>query len=344
LSKHWKTGLILDDGFNGRAFVEEIGGDVYVTVRAAYPERFLHQLCTEVQWLVMNFWKGLDAKLFVPCTSEKCKGLLEIDEMMDNKSNELDKIRCSVCRKYHEIDTLMATMQPKPVWDEAVAILRNEHRQILQAQDIGFDRLSTQLRVLMSQSDEQYENLLAWLSDPAKDGPRLFSLEPVQLSRFDPANWTHATFRITLWCEHARVPLPALNGKDSKKGVYEINLTREWFQKAAPVLKLITTTASLILPVASAGLKMALDETIYRKLDFSKEVVNASLTGFDKSMDLLSEQNEDGLSKDFRVDEVMLTELHTFLQKEDPTFGGLKRVQNKRREFLWVHEKFASEY
>lgn len=341
LSRHWKTGLILDDGFNGRAFVEEIGGDVYVTVRAAYPERFLHQLCTEVQWLVQNFWKGLDAKLFVPCTSEKCKGLLEIDEMMDNKSNELDKIRCSVCRKFHEIDSLMATMQPKPVWDEAVAILRNEHRQILQAQDIGFDRLSTELRVLMSQSDEQYENLLTWLSDPAKDGPRLFSIEPVQLSRFDPANWTHETFRITLWCEHARVPLPALNGKDSKKGVYEINLTREWFQQAAPVLKLITTTASLILPVASAGLKMALDETIYKKLDFSKEVINASVSGFSKSMDVLTEND---MSEEPRTNVSSLRELHAFLQKEDPTFGDLKRVQNKRQEFLWVHEKFASEY
>ena len=43
-SKHWKTGMILDDGFNGRALIEEIGGDVYVTVRAAYPERFLSHL------------------------------------------------------------------------------------------------------------------------------------------------------------------------------------------------------------------------------------------------------------------------------------------------------------
>ncbi|MBN2119301.1 MAG: leucine-rich repeat domain-containing protein [Anaerolineales bacterium] len=340
-SRHWKTGLLLDDGYNGRAFIEEIGGDVHVTVRAAYPERFLHQLCTEAQWLVKNFWKGLDAKLFVPCPTEKCKGLLEIDEMMDNRSNGLDKIRCSVCRKYHEIDSLMATMQPKPVWDEAVATLRNEHRQILQAQDIGFDRLSTQLRVLMSQADEQYENMLAWLSNPARDGPRLFSIEPVQLGHFDPANWTHETFSITLWCEHARVPLPVLNGKDSKKGIYEINLTREWFKKAAPVLKVITTTASLVLPVASAGLKIVLDETIYKKLDFSKEVINASLSGFSKSTDLLTQSD---MPKELRADDSSLRELHAFLQKEDPTFGGLKRVQNKRREFLWVHERFASEY
>jgi Leucine-rich repeat (LRR) protein len=341
LSRHWKTGLLLDDGFNGRAFIEEVGGDIYVTVRAAYPERFLSHLCSEIQWLVDHFWKGLDAKLFVPCLSEDCKGLLEIDEIMDFKGAGMPKVRCRVCTNFHEIDSLMATMQPKPIWDDAVKELRNGQQQILQAQDIGFDRLSTQLRVLMSQADEQYENLLAWLSDPARDGPRLFSIEPVKLSHFDPANWAHEAFRITLWCEYAKVPLPVLNGKGSNKGVYEINLTREWFKKAAPVLKFITTTASLILPVASAGLKLTLDEAIYKKLDFSKEVINASLGGFSKSTDLLTQTD---LPKELRADASSLRELHVFLQKEDPTFGGLKRVQNKRREFLWVHEKFASEY
>ena len=346
-SRHWKTGLLLDDGYNGRAFIDEVGGDVYVTVRAAYPERFLHQLCTEVQWLVKNFWKGLDARLFVPCVTEKCKGLLEIDEIMESKNNGNPKVRCSVCRKYHEIDSLMATMQPKPVWDEAVTILRGEHRQILQGQEIGFDSVSTQLRVLMSQADEQYSDLLAWLSDPAKDGPRLFSFEPVNRSRFDPANWTKETFHLILWCEHARVPLPILNGKDSRKGVYQIDLTREWFKKAAPLLKVITTTASLILPVASAGIKLAVNDLIYqgieKQLDFSKEVIDASLTGFEKSVDSISRGDPMGRPYE-RADDSALRELHAFLREKDPGFGGLVKVQNKRREFMWVHEQFKNEY
>ena len=40
----------------------------------------------------------------------------------------------------------------------------------------------------------------------------------------------------------------------------------------------------------------------------------------------------------------MLRELHAMLKKKDPGFGGLVRVQNKRREFLWVHEQFIDEY
>jgi internalin A len=40
----------------------------------------------------------------------------------------------------------------------------------------------------------------------------------------------------------------------------------------------------------------------------------------------------------------MLRELHALLKDKDPGFGGLVQVQNKRREFLWVHPNFVSEY
>jgi hypothetical protein len=36
--------------------------------------------------------------------------------------------------------------------------------------------------------------------------------------------------------------------------------------------------------------------------------------------------------------------LNALLKEKDPSFGGLVRVQNKRREFLWVHEQFVGEY
>ncbi|MEH2271335.1 MAG: leucine-rich repeat domain-containing protein [Nostoc sp.] len=39
-----------------------------------------------------------------------------------------------------------------------------------------------------------------------------------------------------------------------------------------------------------------------------------------------------------------LRELHALLKEKDPSFGGLVRVQNKRREFLWVHPQFVDEY
>jgi hypothetical protein len=89
-----------------------------------------------------------------------------------------------------------------------------------------------------------------------------------------------------LWCEHSRLPLPVLDSKNRSRGMYEIELTREWFQKAAPFLKVLTGTLSLVLPVVSSGIKLALDEITYKSfetyLDFGKEVIDASLGSSEK--------------------------------------------------------------
>jgi len=40
---------------------------------------------------------------------------------------------------------------------------------------------------------------------------------------------------------------------DEKTGVYEIELTRDWVKKSAPVLKTLSNTLSLALPIAGSG-------------------------------------------------------------------------------------------
>ena len=66
-SVHWQRGLILDDDYNGRALLENIGNDVRITVRSPYPERFLAMLTAEVKYLVESFWEGLHCDVMVPC-------------------------------------------------------------------------------------------------------------------------------------------------------------------------------------------------------------------------------------------------------------------------------------
>jgi len=39
-----------------------------------------------------------------------------------------------------------------------------------------------------------------------------------------------------------------------------------------------------------------------------------------------------------------ICELHALLKAKCPGYGGLVRVMNKRKEFLWVQEKFVGEY
>jgi hypothetical protein len=358
-SRHWKNGMLLDDGFNGRALIEEIAGDVYITVRAAYPSGFLGHLCSEVSWLVDHFWKGLDPRLYLPCSTDACKGLLEWDELMEFKAQGMPKVRCAVCRTFHDIDDLMASAAAKPEWQNAVTQLNRGQQQILRAVNTNYDSLSVQLRTLMSQADEQYRALLTTLTDPAKDGPRLFSFEPVEPGFWDKPKWTHQKFRLTLWCEHRRLPLsaPELNDGDETRGIYELELTRDWLKRASPILRIISMTLKLALPIAIPGTKLATDDTAYKaiteQLEFGVKSAESFLTGSEKVGDWLV----DGDSADFdqtgaetraaiRAQGSVLRELHALLKAEDPAngFGGLERVQNKRREFLWVHPQFVDQY
>jgi hypothetical protein len=152
-----------------------------------------------------------------------------------------------------------------------------------------------------------------------------------------------------LWCEHSRLPLPAINGMDSKKGVYDLEFDREWFKRAVPFLKFMTGTLSLVLPVMSSTLKVVDDtafKTLENQLSLGKNVIDAIAgegTALGEVMGAADSTSlEHGVA--IRSDGATLRELHALLKAKDPGFGGLVRVMNKRQEFLWVHERFAGEY
>ncbi|MHC4521284.1 MAG: COR domain-containing protein, partial [Planctomycetota bacterium] len=263
-SVHWQRGLVLDDDYNGRALLEHIGNDVRITVRAPYPERFLAMLTSEVKYLVESFWEGLRCEVMVPCV-EPCgkgtvgTGLFEVEKLIAFRRQGMAKFPCMVsgCNQIQDIDALLRNAPAvRPVVAEELLTERKvldelrKMRHLLvaqQAEAMGrFDELDAGQREILSKADAAYVGLLRALTDEAKEGPRLFSFVPVARSRFNPKTWTRAKFRLTLWCEHSQLPLPALNGKDRKQGVYDIQLTREWFKKAAPLLKVLTGTLSLV--------------------------------------------------------------------------------------------------
>jgi internalin A len=152
-----------------------------------------------------------------------------------------------------------------------------------------------------------------------------------------------------LWCEHSRLPLPGLNGQKDKRGVYELELPRDWLVQAAPFLKILTATLSLVLPVASSAIKLPIDEAVYKsvekELDLAQKTIDSVGKGLEKTEDLLGQRSFDVVHDDaIQVRGAVLRQLHALLKQKDPGFGGLVRVQNKRQEFLWVHPQFAQEY
>ena len=308
-SVHWQRGFILDDDSNGRALLEQIGNDVRITVRAVYPGHLLALLTREVKWIVENFWKGL-----------KCQVIQPGIELGDKPSIEL-------------------------LLSEGFADMRARLEE-LRLQNLVHDQ---NLKRIMSQVEDAFRGVMQTITDEGKDGPRLFSLEPVERAAFNPNGWVKKKFRVTLWCEHTRLPLPLIN-KHDKEGVYEFDVTREWFAAAAPFLKVLVGTLSLVLPVAASATKLAFDEATYKgfekQLDLGKASADAMLKASDKTVDWLAEKEGPDAERTGAIHAQggVLRQFQAWLKQADPGFGDLRKVLNKQKEFLWVHRDFEKEY
>jgi hypothetical protein len=343
-SVHWQRGLVLDADYNGRALLRHIGNDVHITVRAAFPEYFLGVLTSEVKYLVESFWEGLHCDVTVPCLNEPCIGLFEVEKLIENKKRGRPEVPCQICNVWQGVDQLLSNA-PAGTQPVSLDTLMKEFAQVKDK----LDDVKGDTGRILSQIDKNFDDFIQIFTDEAKEGPRLFSLFPMGGRKFNPKNWIRHQFRLVLWCEHSRLPLPVLNNGNMKKGVYDFELDQDWFKKAAPYLKLVTSTLSLVLPVASSTLKV-IDDTATKSLQaqigLGKDVIDAivgesaALHEFSNVMD--SANIERGVGS--RAENATLHELHALLKAKDPGFGGLVRVLNKRNEFLWVHERFAGEY
>lgn len=125
-----------------------------------------------------------------------------------------------------------------------------------------YQSASIELRRLLSQTEERFDALMMALTDEGCEGPWLFSITPASSGSFGSrmaerlgrGSWATDRVRLTLWCEHSRLPVHLLSG-DARKGVYEIERPREWLVKIAPYARFAAGALSLALPVAGAALK-----------------------------------------------------------------------------------------
>lgn len=369
-SVHWQRGLVLDYDYNGQALLEHVGNDVRITVRAPSPVTFLSILTHEVKWLVENFWEGLRCEVVVPCVEpcglhEPGRGVFEVQKLIAFKRQGMTLFPCTVsgCDQAQGIDRLLQNApaarrtsieqlfaqnfeQVRSRLDDIRAQLYRQDRRA----DDRFRALDLNDRRIMSQVEDAFRGLMQTMIDEAKEGPRLFSFEPVEPGFFDRPVWLSEKFRVTLWCEHSRMPLPALNGRGDGRGVYELALPREWVVKAAPWLKLLIGALSLVVPVAASATKLMLDEASYKgiekQLELGQKSIDSVLKGGGEVGGWLGRADAPGLERgeSLRAQGSALRQLHAWLKEKDPGFGGLVRVQNKRQEFLWVHPQFEKEY
>jgi hypothetical protein len=360
---------MLEDEYKSRAFLEHIGNDVRITVRSPYPEGLLGMLTREVKFLVESFWEGLRCDVTVPCLNPKpCLGLFEVEKLIENKRRGRPEQPCPICNEWQSIDQLLlnAPAAAQPISNDKLyakfikleteiysirPTLEKQHEEIIG----NFAEVHTEIQELFSQAENNLNIMLQALADEAKEGPRLFSLVPVDRDKFDPRNWVTSRFRLTLWCEHSHLPLPAFN-QDKKIGVYEFDLKRQWVKDAAPLIKAFTVTLKSLLPVAFSAAKLVTDAALYKdvenELDLSKACIDALISESEGISELFVEgtisTDPTGLpqEKATNAQNAILRQFHALLNEVDRSrrYGDLVKVTNKQQKFLWVHEKFAGEY
>lgn len=205
-SVHWQRGVVLDDDYNGRALLENLGNDVRITVRAPYPEAFLSVLTHEVKWLVESFWAGLRCDVMVPCQDPCGKnapgtGLFEVQKLIESKRKKRPEYPCPICDEWQGIDCLLRNAPaarkatPEEFLAEFVTVkgeLGAIRQQLLalHGEAVGrFDNLDDSAKRILSKVDDSFTGLMQAFTDEAKEGPRLFSFQPVDPGFFDRPKW-----------------------------------------------------------------------------------------------------------------------------------------------------------
>jgi hypothetical protein len=199
---------------------------------------------------------------------------------------------------------------------------------------------------LRTQIEEQTQLYLRLFADDAVTGPRLFTVESNDTgARVGKLAKRH--LRVVLWCEHSRLPVHLLDQVPGR-GVYTIEMDREWLVKARPWLGLAAQVLRLGADFIPAILKVNLDETQWQSLENRLSLAETTVKELAAAGAGLADNAETGapITSGGSMAEPtrgQLQALHALLNEQDPDFAGLQRVRDRDR-FLWVHPRFAHHY
>ncbi len=196
--------------------------------------------------------------------------------------------------------------------------------------DLGFTELLETVEGLESQIANSVMVIMKAIASEAKEGPRLFTIEPVAGNW---NRWIDEQYRLHLWCEAEDCQHKV---REAGKGVYEFKMTQEWVQHLAPYVKLVATMLKTVLPVAGPAANLLFGAEmmtgIKDQLDLMKGISGA----------LLDQQ----VAEPFRERRGILTEpersgvraLHAFLRHADPLNErlGLHRIPTYTGDYRWL--------
>ncbi|MEV4344980.1 COR domain-containing protein [Actinoplanes sp. NPDC049596] len=370
-SVHWLNGMVLQDSYQGRALVEARDNLIWVTVSGVSPGFLLYRLTDEIRQVVDD-WKGFQVTVKVPCRTcppgQRNRGLFAIRLLLRIRETH-PELHCLTCGEPQVIDELLTGVSPAQLDRRADARTAAELRQVVREELEPLAELiagigpyaeralqslgRTQISHLVAR-DELFLQLLEALDDEVRDGPWLAGIDKLPATVLRPG-WTRARLRLSLWCEHARLPLSVLRD-DPGAGVYELEVPRDWLIKAAPYLRVGLALLRTFTPIVGEGLDDVLSDTARQTLGDQLKAAGESLEPMlneAASYHVLEAAPGDraasavAVDRAERPDAAVLRGLQQLIADQDKTFAGLVRVRNHiggRLRYQWVDARFVPLY
>ncbi|GAA2260108.1 hypothetical protein GCM10009853_011410 [Glycomyces scopariae] len=376
---HWAAGMVLDNGNHGRALMRIEDERLKVTVKAAYPT-YLCKLIADDVCNYLSAWKGLSRTTLIPCGSvcsapdPAATGSMwfELERLQSFKAEGHAGAACSRCNRMVSLDALIgelgAITASRPQSDgeieagiqtqlDRIQALLESFESDVDSFQYGVQEQGSATRSHVSAAmnrvvtevttrlEEQFEQGFRLLADEGMEGPRLFTVERIGSGPRVRGLVQHR-IRVVLYCEHSKRPVHRLCD-DPGKGVYTLDIDRDWLVRARPWINLTARLLRLGADFVPAGAKEGLEATVWQGIE--NEAALAALGA--KELASSATELADGTGTDPAFEATgfdhrtrrQIHLLHTMLKQQDPDFAGLVRVLDRDR-VRWVHEQFAGLY
>lgn len=357
---HWRTGVVLENRYGTRALVRQQPDGISILAHGPYPAEFVRALLESLRELITDFWPGLSTQVLLPCVSCGADQAFDIDSLYARLEIQREEAECPRCYQMVLISQLLDQLpNARPGQQDAdLAKLREEVQALGQqlAQHhaetaASTAELITAVRAIAARADANLQTLLLAVADQRRFGPSLFTAVPMKADPLRQA--THIRVRVTLYCEHSKQPIHALEG-DESTGVIDLKVPKEWWAKTAPWIKRIATVLSIAAPVFSSALQLNYDEPTWSGVEeqiglgeaiisAGDSTVQAITAGADQFLDDDADTRATVLTGPHRAEGGDLRQFHELLREKDPSYGDLRLVRGPGG-YLWVHHSFAHLY
>ena len=335
---HWQRGMFLQHDGHGQALLELRGRELRITVRAPWPDYFMSILRFTLERLIGERWSGLRHTFSVPCptthqSGDCCSGRFPLDYLYASKSRSRVTVECHECYEERDVDRLLTGFAPALVASDVVHI------------DQRLERIERRVAGVGNQIAAAFRATLRALAEETRECPHLFTLQPQDLSRFNPANIGREGYRLTLWCEYTEEQHPTCKIGSGAAGEWTFERPKEWLVRVAPYAALIARTLKTVVPVGGAVFKAAIDESLLKDLGRHIDVMDKFATALPRG-ELHSGRRPDATDQLSEAEGAGVRELHALLLELDPakTWGSLRRAMAPTGEYLWLCPVHYREY